>query len=125
MKEIIKDSFKRLIEDKYLLSLAIFIIFLAIFCSIIIALSVHPRDLRLPSHYSAYGITHFYFDQWFYLLVFVAFGIISAALHIIISIKLLVTKGHSLAIMFAWSGIGVIVLGLLTAFAVLNVQKLL
>lgn len=125
MKEIIKESFRKLLSDKYLLALISFLIFLAIVCSIIVGFSVHPRDLRLPSHYSAYGITHFYFDQWFYLLVFVIFGIITAVLHSVIAVKLLIVKGHSLAVMFAWSGVGVILLGLFTALAVLNVQKLL
>ncbi len=125
MKEIIKDSFKKLFEDKYLFGLVIFIVLLALFCSVIVGLSVHPRDLRLPSHYSAYGITHFYFDQWFYLLVFVLFGVVAAILHSILAVKLLIVKGHSVAIVFAWSGVGVIILGLLTALAVLNVQKLL
>lgn len=125
MKEIIKDSFKKLFDDKYLLSLVALMAILALFCSVVIGLSVNPRDLLLPSHYSAYGFTHFYFDQWFYLLVFVVFGIIVAALHSLLSVKLLIVKGHSHAVFFAWVGIGVIILGLITAFAVINVQDLL
>jgi hypothetical protein len=53
--------------------------------------------------------------------VFVAFEIIVAVLHTIIAIKLLIVKGHSLAIMFAWFGIGTILLGWVTTLAVLNV----
>ncbi len=125
MKEIIKDSLKKLLADKYLLSLVVFMFLFAVSCAIIIGLNVHPRDLRLPSHYSAYGITHFYFDQWFYLLVFVVFGLVVFTLHSVIAVKILIVKGHSMAIMYAWSGIGIIILGLVTALSVLNVQKLL
>lgn len=125
MKEITKDSLKKLYADRYLLALVICMILLAISCVIIIGLNVHPRDLQLPSRYSAYGITHFYTSQWFYLLVFVIFGLISAAFHSAIAVKLLITKGHSLAIVYAWSGLGIIILGLITALSVLNVQKIL
>ena len=125
MKEIVKDSLKKLAADRYLLSLVISMFVLAIICAIIIGFNVHPRDLRLPSHYSAYGITHFYFDQWFYLLVFILFGIVTACLHAAIAVKLLIVKGHSLATMYAWAGIGIILLGLRIAMAVLNVQKIL
>lgn len=125
MKKIIKNSLKKLYKDKYLLVLVICMLLMALSCAIIVGLNVHPRDLQLPSRYSAYGITHFYTAQWFYLLVFVVFGIIVAVSHSAIAIKLLITKGHSLAIVYAWSGLGVIVLGLLTALSVLNVQKIL
>ncbi len=125
MKELIHDSFKKLISDRYLFSLLISLLLLAVFFAIIIGLSVHPRDLRLPSHYSAFGITHFYFNQWFYLLTFVAFSIISAFLHSLISVKILICHSRSMAIAFAWSGVGVVFLTLFTALSVLNIQKLL
>lgn len=122
MKEIIKDSLKKLLADRYLLYLVCFLIFFALFCAIIIGFSIHPRDIQLPSHYSAYGITHFYRSQWFYLLVFVLFEIMIAIIHSIISVKLLINKGHSIAIMFAWSSVGIVILGLVTALALLNIN---
>ena len=121
MKTIIKESLKTLFEDKPVLVLLSFLIFLSIIFSIIISVSINSSELQLVSHYSAYGITHLYRDQWFYLIVFVLFEIVVATLHSLISIKLLVTKGRSLAIMFAWFGIGILFFGLITAEAVLNV----
>jgi hypothetical protein len=120
MKEIIKDSFKNLVADRYLLLLLSVLILMALSFSVIIALSIHPSELQLVSHYSAFGVTHLYRDQWFYLLVFVAFELVAAALHALISVKLLITKGRSIAIMFAWYGIGIVILGLVTALAVIN-----
>ncbi len=111
--------------DRYLLTLVITMFVFALSCAIIIGFNVHPRDLRLPSHYSAYGITHFYFDQWFYLLVFIFFGFIAAVLHSAIAVKLLIVKGHSLAVMYAWAGLAIILLGLRIALMVLSVQKIL
>jgi len=121
MKIIIKESLKQLITDRYLLILLLAMLLLAFILATIIGLSIHPSELQLVSHYSTFGVTHFYRDQWFYLFVFVAFEIIVAVLHTIIAIKLLIVKGHSLAIMFAWFGIGTILLGWVTTLAVLNV----
>jgi hypothetical protein len=94
---------------------------LSVVAAIVIGLSIHSSELQLVSHYSAFGITHLYRDQWFYLSVFVVFEIVVAILHSIISIKLLIAKGRSLAVLFAWSGVGVVLLGWITAVAVLNV----
>lgn len=120
MKEIVKDSLKRLVADRYMLWLSSFMALLAICFAIVIALFIHPSELQLVSHYSAFGITHLYRDQWFYLLVFVAFELIVAVLHISISTKLLIIKGRPLAVMFAWFGIAIEVLGFVTALSVIN-----
>jgi hypothetical protein len=93
--------------------------------SISIGLSIHPSERQLVSHYSAFGITHFYFDQWFYSLVFIAFELIVAILHSVISVKLLITKGHPIAIMFAWLGIGIILVGYIITSTILGLQTLL
>ena len=125
MKETIKKSLKILIADRYLLAIISFMIILAIGLSIFIGLSIHPSDRQLVSHYSAFGITHFYFDQWFYLLTFVAFEVVVAVLHSIISFKLLITKGRSLAVMNAWFGVGIILMGFVVMLTILRLQILL
>ena len=121
MKKTIQESLKQLVADRYLLVLVLVLVLLALSFAITIGLSIHPSELQLVSHYSAFGVTHFYLDQWFYLLVFVIFGVIVGVLHTIITIKLLTVKGSSFAAMFAWFGIGIILLGWVTALAVLNV----
>jgi uncharacterized BrkB/YihY/UPF0761 family membrane protein len=125
MNKIIKDSLRQLISDRYLLSLVVLMILLALGASILIGLSIHSSERQLVSHYSAFGITHFYFDKWFYSFVFVAFELLIAALHSVISVKLLLTKGHSMAIMFAWFGIGIVLVGYATASTILGLQTLL
>jgi len=94
---------------------------LALISSISIGLSIKPSELQLVSHYSAFGTTHLYRDQWFYLLVFIFFGLIVAILHIIIAIKLLIVDKRSIAVMIIWAAIGIILLGWATAHSVLNV----
>lgn len=121
MKNIIKKSLKQLLTDRYLLIVLVLFILVAIINSIIISLSIHTSELQLVSHYSAYGITHFYRDQWFYLVTFVLFQVIISILGVIICIKLFIVKDRSIAIMFAWVGIGTLIVGLITALHVLNV----
>jgi hypothetical protein len=125
MKRIIKDSLKQLISDRYLLSLLVLMILLALGTSILIGLSIHSSERQLVSHYSAFGITHFYFDKWFYSFVFIAFQLLVAALHSIVSVKLLLTKGRSMAILFAWLGIGIILVGYAIESTILGLQTLL
>jgi len=117
----IKQSFKELITNRYLTVLSIVTVVLMLAYVTYILLTVHPSELQLVTHYTAYGVTHLYRDQWFYLLSFGIFGFLVAALHISLAIKLYITKGHPLAIMFAWLGIGIIVFAWVTSYAIINV----
>lgn len=121
LKDTITHSFKELITNRYLTVLSLVTIVLAIAFVIYIGIVVRPSELQLVTHYTAYGVTHLYRDQWFYLLSFGAFSIIVAFFNIAISLKIFLTKGHPLAILFAWFGIGIIVFAWLTSFSIINV----
>lgn len=115
------QSIKELVTNRYLTTLSIVLVVLAAAFIVYILLTVRPSDLQLVTHYTAFGVTHLYRDQWFYLLSFVGFAVLVAFLHIALAIKMYVTKGHPLAIMFAWFGIGVIVFAWITAISIINV----
>lgn len=121
MKKTIQESFTLLIASRYLLVLCSAILLLALSFVIYIGLNVRPSELQLVSHYSAFGVTHLYRDQWFYLLNFGVFGLFASIIHVIIAVKIFIVKGSSLAILFAWLGIVIILLAWITSFAVLNV----
>ncbi len=121
MKKIIQESFSQLLAHRYLLVLNGFLLVFAIGFAIYVGFSVRPSDLQLVSHYSAFGITHFYRDQWYYLLTFGVFGFFVAVMHIILSVKLLVVKGPTLALLFAWFSVAIIIFAWMTTYAVLNV----
>lgn len=112
---------KELLTNRYLTILCGATVLLSIAFIIYLAISVKPSDLQLVTHYTAYGVTHLYRDQWFYLLTFVGFTILVAFLHIAIAIKMYTTKGSPLAIMVAWSGLGVILFAWITALSIINV----
>lgn len=112
---------KELLTNRYLTTLSAVLVLLSISLIVYIAATVHPSDLQLVTHYTAFGVTHLYRDQWFYLLSFIGFAVLVAFLHISIAIKLYVTKGHPLAIMFAWLGIGIVLFAWVTAISIINV----
>jgi len=112
---------KELLTNRYLTVLSIILILLSTAFVIYIIVRVHPSDLQLVTHYTAFGVTHLYRDQWFYLFSFIIFAVLSAFLHIAIAIKVFITKGHPLAIMVAWLGIGVLVFAWITAISIINV----
>jgi len=121
MLNTIKTSFKELITNRYLTVLTAVTLFLALAFVVYIVLAVRPSELQLVTHYTAYGVTHLYRDQWFYLFTFGGFALIVAFFHVALSLKMYLTKGHPLAIMFAWMGIGIIVFAWVTAFSIINV----
>jgi len=119
--DTIKTSFKELITNRYLTILTVVTLVIAALFVAYILLFVQPSELQLVTHYTAYGVTHLYRDQWFYLLTFGGFAVLVAFLHITVAIKIYITKGHPLAIMFAWMGIGVLIFAWMTAFSIINV----
>ncbi len=121
MKKTIQESFTLLVANRRLLVLCGALLLLALSFVVYIGFKVRPSDLQLVSHYSAFGVTHLYRDQWFYLLSFGLFGLFVAVIHVILTVKLFIVKGDSLAVAFAWLGIVVMLLAWATAFAVLNV----
>src|SRR5476651_57814 len=110
MKNTIKDSLIKLIEDRYLLMLSSILLILAMGLAVYIGFNVRPSELQLVSHCSAFGMRHLYTDQWFYLLIFGVFGLVAALAHVSLAVKILMIKGHSLAVMFAWIGIAIVIL---------------
>jgi len=121
LKDTITHSFKELITNRYLTVLAAVTIILATAFVIYIGFVVRPSELQLVTHYTAYGVTHLYRDQWFYLLSFGGFAVIIALINIGMALKVFLTKGHPLAIMFAWFGVGIMVFAWLTSFSIINV----
>ena len=115
------QSIKQLLTNRYLTILSGVTIFLALSLTIFILVRVHPSALQLVTHYTAFGVTHLYRDQWFYLLNFIGFAVIVAFVNIAITIRIYLLKGHPLAVLFAWFGIGLLVFTWIVALSIINV----
>lgn len=124
LKNTFITSIKQLFTNRYLATLSIIMVFLTIGYVIYIAFAVQPSELQVVTHYTAYGVTHLYRDQWFYMLSFGLFAVLAVFFHIAIAIKIFVVKGHPLAVLFAWLGIGVVVFAWITSFWIINILSL-
>jgi len=86
-----------------------------------VGFNVQSSELQLVTHYSAYGVTHIYRDQWYYLLLFGLFGLIIGVIHSVITVKILIIKGDVLASLFAWLSVVIILLAWATTNTILTV----
>ena len=123
MKKIINESIKKLIEDRQLLVTLVVLLLVSIFFSVILGFVIQPSDVQLIIHYSAFGESHLYRDQWFYLINFILFEIFIATIHSSLSIKMLVVKDRNIAILFAWLGIAICTIGFIISLTLINVWK--
>ena len=121
MKKIIQDSFSQLFANRYLLVLSGLLLLLALSFAIYVGINVRPSELQLVSHYSDFGVTHFYRSQWYNLLTFGFFGVAVALMHVLLAVKILIIKGPKVAILFAWLSLAIVVFAWMTTYAVINV----
>jgi TRAP-type C4-dicarboxylate transport system permease small subunit len=114
MKKLFQESFKKLLAERRLFASICGLILITIIVCLIVVFSIQPSNLQQVAHYSAFGISHLYTEQWFYLFVFLLYPIIVCILHIIIAIKILLTEeNRSLALVFVYLALGMILLDLI------------
>lgn len=123
-----KSSFTQLTKDiaadrHFIVALASVAILSVIF-SVYVAVNLHPSELQVVTHYSAFGTTNFYRDKWFYLVGFIVFGLINILAYGALACKLFVHKGRELAISFAWLGVLVVLVAISVVYQVLKVAAL-
>ncbi len=127
-KEVMDTSFissaKEFLGQRRII-LALIALFVASIIFVIYAgLNVHQTDLKVVTHYTAFGTTNFYRDQWYYLITFVLFGIIIAAGHSVIALKIYAIKGLELALSFIWISVIMICIAAVIVHQVLKVAAL-
>ncbi len=121
MKTIALQSLKQFLANRYLLVICLILTLLSISFMLYVAFNVHSSDLQLVTHYSAFGVTHIYRDQWYYLLLFGLFGLLIGFMHTALTVKILLIKGESLAALFAWFSVLIIILAWMTTRTILTV----
>ena len=100
MKTTLTTSLKAILTDRLMTVLMIiFILACTIYC-IYVGTSLRPSDLQVAVHYTAYGETNFYREKWYYLLSFIAFGLIVAIMHTILAAKIYLQGRRPLALLF-------------------------
>ena len=71
-------------------------------------IGLHASDLKVVTHYSAFGLTHFYRDQWLYYLNFIVLVVSVAILGIVLGSKLAAKERPQLALLYVWLSVIVI-----------------
>ena len=121
MKHIFKQSFTDLLNHRRVMAALIVAILLTIGISTYIALTIEASDLRVITHYTAYGVTHFYRDSWTYLLSFIGAAFVTMVFSIGISVKLIGQGRPQLALLFSCLSIAILCFILLTYLHVAEV----
>lgn len=122
--ETLQAGFKQLLADKTLLFWVGCLSFVVLCYSVYVALSLRPSDIIVAAHYTFYGETNYYRQQWFYLLSFIGSGVFIAVFNSALAVKLRLLDKRPLAIGFVWLSIGVVLIGWLLTASVLNVAFL-
>ncbi|MET0979782.1 MAG: hypothetical protein ABWX90_00835 [Candidatus Saccharimonadales bacterium] len=102
MKSNFITSLKLILSDRLMTVLLVVFVLACLSYCIYVGVSLRPSDLQVAVHYTAFGETSFYREKWYYLLSFIMFGLILAAVHSILIVKLYVQERRQIAILFTW-----------------------
>ena len=124
LKQQIISSLQVLLKDRYLAWLIGVFVVLSFSFLMYLLFSVKGSDLQLVIHYTSFGSTNFYRDKWYYLLTFPVFVILMVSMHVILTYRVLTTKGKDLAVAFMWLSIFMLFIGASLAYQVLKIASL-
>jgi len=110
MKAVVVNSIKQIFADRIVVALIFLFILMSLAYCVYVGISLHPSDLQVAVHYTAYGETSFYREKWYYLISFIIFGLVVAASHTALIVKLFVQERRQIAILFAWLSIFLVVI---------------
>lgn len=121
MKNNFITAVKLIIADRAVaVWLAVFLLGCLAYC-IYVAASLHPNDLQVAVHYTAFGGTNFYREKWYYLLSFIVFGITFAAIHTGIVMKLYTQQRRQIALVFISLSFFMLLMAWIVTWSVLRI----
>lgn len=103
--------------------MSVFIVFVSVVCSIVLAFNIHASDVTVYSRYTAFGEAHFYKSHWQYLLLFILFNLVVAGGHISIMVKLLAVERRQTALLLGWMAVVVVVVATAYAMSVMRLGQ--
>jgi hypothetical protein len=124
MKKTITATLKTILEDRLMTVMIIVLVVLSLAYCIYVGASLRPSDLQVAVHYTAFGPTGFYRQKWYYLINFVAFGMIVAFVHATLIVKLHTQGRRQIALLFALMSFLLLVIAFFMTRAVLKVAFL-
>lgn len=124
MKNEIKQITRALVRDRYVAILLTSFLVLCVASIVFIAINIRVSELQVVVHYTGFGSTNFYRDRWYYLFTFIVFVVLMAAMHSIISYKLLESRGRDLTLAFLWLSITVIIIAVSLFYQIFKIASL-
>jgi hypothetical protein len=124
MKQITKKDAKEIIKDRWWSGLAIANAVMAVIVIAVIAAHIEPKETQVITHYSAYGITSFYRNYWYFLWGYALLELIIVLTHTALSLKLYHMKRRDLSLALLWATLGLSCIVLLYAVAILSIAAL-
>ena len=124
MKKMILSTIQQITSDRPLTLVMMGVLFGGLAYIAYVAVSLSPSDLQLAIRYTSFGETHFYRDQWWYLLTFIGFGVLFLIAHVGMTAKLVAIELKQLAYAFAWLSVIVLVLMFTYTYSVLGIAYL-
>lgn len=124
MHQVIKQHFKTAKADRWWFGLTIFNGLLAVIVSIVIGLAIQPKGVQVITHYSSFGIVQFYRSHWYHLWNYVLLSLVIYGAHSMISLKLHQLKRRDLALALLWLTVGLQIMLLIFAKAIIKVASI-
>ncbi|MBP6038046.1 MAG: hypothetical protein KA604_01780 [Candidatus Saccharimonas sp.] len=122
-KQAIQLSIKRVFTDRPFLFLMAGLVLTSIIYMIVLGVNIHPSDVTVYNRYTAFGEAHFYKAHWQYLLSFVIFGVMTAAIHLSLMIKFHNLDRRQTALLVGWLGIIILMIAFTYALAVMQLGR--
>jgi len=120
----IKETISNMLRDRSMVIALIVIFGLLVATVVISVIYIRPSDLQVPIRYSAYGVTNFYRDKWYYEILLALFGFVLAGLHLAMTVRLFQAKGREMALAFLWLSAGILAITVTLLLAILQVASL-
>jgi len=124
MRQQFVQAVKSITEDRYVAVLFGVFLVLCIASVVFLSTQIRSSELQVVVHYTSFGATNFYRDKWYYLLTFIAFVVIIAISHSLVSYRILQKRGRELAIAFLWFSMALVLVALALFYQILKIASL-
>lgn len=124
MKTNAFNSLKIILADRLMAALIIVFILACLAYCIYVGVSLHPSDLQVAVHYTAFGQTTFYREKWYYLISFIVFGALLASLHSALIVKIYTQGRRQMALLFTFLSMLILLIAWFMTWSVLRIAFL-
>jgi hypothetical protein len=124
MKTNVFNSVKLILSDRLMAALIIVFILACLAYCIYVGVSLHPSDLQVAVHYTAFGETTFYREKWYYLISFIVFGVLLGSVHTALIMKIYGQGRRQMALLFTFLSMLILLIAWFMTWSVLRIAFL-